>query len=400
MKRRLTFSKRELLIGVIVVAVVGTGIYYAGGSDAQNDPAANMAIPVGVQTMAEQKVRVWTDFSGRLQAVDSAEIRPEVDGRITEVKFEDGQTVKAGDVLFVIDPGPYEAAVAKAEADLASAQTQAKFAQLDKHRAANIVNKNAISRRTYDERVNVSGMADAAVKAAEATLKQARIDLDHAYVKAPISGRVSRAELTVGNLVSSANAPLLTTVVSNSEIYADFEVDEQTYINSIRNFASGHAQERRIPVQLTLQSDKDHAYRGKIYSFDNQINTGSGTIRARAKFDNEDGVLVPGMFVTVSIASSNEGNALLVPERALGFDQNKKFVYVVGDGNKVAYREVQLGKQVEGSRIVLDGLKPGEKVIVDGVQHVRPDAVVDAKEAVPATSSTSRKESESALATR
>lgn len=401
MKRRLSLSKGHWLMGVAVVAIVGTGIYYAGGSDAQNDPSANMAIPVGVQTMAEQKVRVWTDFSGRLQAVDSAEIRPEVDGRITEVKFDDGQMVKAGDVLFVIDPDPYEAAVAKAEADLASARTQAKFAQLDKHRAANIVKKNAISRRTYDERVNVSGMADAAVKAAEATLKQARIDLDHAYVKAPISGRVSRAELTVGNLVSKTNAPLLTTVVSNEEIYADFEVDEQTYINSIRNFANGQAQERRIPVQLALQSDKDCVYTGNIYSFDNQINTGSGTIRARAKFKNEDSVLVPGMFVTVSIASSNEGNALLVPEQALGFDQNKKFVYVVGDGNKVAYREVQLGKQVDGSRIVLSGLKPGEKVIVDGVQHVRPDAVVDAKESEPAKNgSVSQKESESALATR
>lgn len=401
MKRRLLFSKRQLLIGTVLVAIIGTGIYYAGGSNAKNDPSAGMAIPVNVQTLAEENVRVWTSFSGRLQAVDSAEIRPEVSGRITEVRFQDGKTVKAGDVLFVIDPEPYEAAVAKAEADLASAKTQAKFAQLDKHRAANIVKKNAISRRTYDERVNVSGVADASVKAAEATLKEARINLDRAYVKAPISGRVSRAELTVGNLVQAdINAPLLTTIVSNEEIYADFEVDEQTYIRSIRNFASGRAEERKIPVELALQNDKDHVYEGRIYSFDNQINTGSGTIRARAKFKNEDGALVPGMFVSVSIASSNEGEAILVPERALGFDQNKKFVYVVGEGNKVAYREVQLGKQVGGKRIVIEGLKPGERIVVDGVQHIRPDAVVDAKEVEPATSEKTQKESQAALVTR
>lgn len=401
MKRRLSFGKRQLLIGTVLVAIIGTGIYYAGGSDAKNDPAAGMAIPVNVQTLAKENVRVWTSFSGRLQAVDSAEIRPEVSGRITEVRFQDGKTVKAGDVLFVIDPGPYEAAVAKAEADLASAQTQARFSKLDKERAASMVKTSAISRRTYDERINSNGLAEAGVKAAEAQLKQARINLDHAYVKAPISGRVSRAELTVGNLVQAdSNAPLLTTVVSNEEIYADFEVDEQTYIRSIRSFANERDQERKIPVELALQNDKDHVYEGKIYSFDNQINTGSGTIRARAKFKNEDGTLVPGMFVSVSIASSNEGEAILVPERALGFDQNKKFVYVVGEGNKVAYREVQLGKQVGGKRIVIEGLKPGERIVVDGVQHIRPDAIVDAKEVEPATSEKTEKKSQASLAAR
>ncbi|MFO1242779.1 MAG: efflux RND transporter periplasmic adaptor subunit [Rickettsiales bacterium] len=285
MKRKISLTKRQTLFGAVLVLIIGTGIYYAAGSDAKTDPSANQAIPVTVQTMAKQNVRVWSSFSGRLQAVDSAEIRPQVGGRIVEVRFEDGQLVKAGDVLFVIEPEPYEAAVARAEANLASATTQAAFAKKDETRAAGIVKKQAISRRTYDERVNANKVAEASLKAAEAELKQAKLDLDHAYVKAPISGRVSRAEITVGNLVQTApNAPLLTTVVSNDDIYADFEVDEQTYIKSIRNFASGPAQERKIPVQLSLQGDKDHAYDGTIYSFDNQIDTGSGTIRARAKF--------------------------------------------------------------------------------------------------------------------
>lgn len=378
------YITRKVVISTVLALFGAAGIYYATRSDASTQAPQNMAIPVTVQTMKEQKVRVWTNFSGRLRAVDAAEIRPEVSGRIMEIRFEDGQMVKKGDVLLVIEPGPYEAAVARAEANLASAKTQAKFTQADQRRAAGIVKKQAISRRTYDERVNAHGVAEAAVKAAEAELKQANLDLDHAYVKAPIGGRVSRAEITEGNLVQSGSgAPLLTSIVSNDEIYADFEVDEQTYLQSIRAFASNRKQERKIPVEITVQNDQEHTYSGRIYSFDNRIDPATGTIRARAKFNNEDGTLLPGMYVSVSLASGNEGDQLMIPERALGFDQNKKYVYVVGEGNKVAYREVELGKQVQAQRIVLKGLQQGDKVVVDGVQHIRPEALVDPKEQAP-----------------
>lgn len=382
-----TVARRPLLTSAIVALVVaGGGVYAARGTNpSQSAPRPpSPAVPVTVETLAQQKVLVWSEFSGRLHAVDSAEVRPEVSGQITQVLFEDGQSVKAGDILFVIDPRPYEAAVARAEANLASAVSNAALAKVQFDRAASIINSQAIARQTYDERANAAHVADAAVKAAQAALKQASLDLEHAHVRAPISGRASRAEITLGNLVQAGpGAPLLTTIVSNQSIYADFEVDEQTYMGSIRGHANGREDERRIPVQLSVQGDKAHIYHGHIYSFDNRIDVASGTIRARAKFDNADGALVPGMFVSVKLANGAEQNELLIPDRAVGFDQSKKFVYVVGAGNKVAYREVELGKQVEAQRIALKGVQAGDRVIVDGVQHVRPDTVVDVKEAAP-----------------
>lgn len=375
--------KRFFTSAAIAIAVASSALYHAGNSQASKADATGTvtAIPVSVETIKLRKVQVWSRFSGRLHAVDSAEIRPEVSGRITEVRFEDGRSVKTGEVLFVIDPRSYEAAVAKAEAHLATAKTNANFAKIEKDRASGMMKTQAIAQRLYDERSNTDRVAVAAVKVAEAELKQAKLDLEHAYVRAPIAGRASRAELTVGNLVQAgANAPLLTTIVANRTVYADFDVDEQTYLQSIRSVANDRAQERRIPVELTAQGDKEHRYKSTIYSFDNHINATSGTIRARAKFDNPDGALVPGMFVLVNLAGGTEDEALLVPTQALGFDQNKKFVYVVEPDNKVAYREVTLGKEVEAKRIVLSGLSAGDRIIVDGIQHVKPGVVVDAKE--------------------
>jgi len=369
------------------VALLATGGTYAVriGKAARGEALASAAIPaapVTVHTLVEQKVRIWSDFSGRLEAVDAAEIRPEVGGRITEVLFEDGQTVKAGDVLFVIDPRPYEAAVARAEANLASAKTNAAFAKVDRDRAAALVGSQTLTQREFDQRNNASRVADAIIQTAEADLTRARLDLEHAHVVAPISGRVSRPEITVGNLVQAGpGAPLLTAIVSNDTIYAGFEVDEQTYIESVRGTANERDQERRIPVQLTLPGDKGHVYHGTIYSFDNRIDPASGTIRARAKFDNADGALLPGMFVTARLAEGAERKELLIPERALGFDQNKKFVYVVGADNKVAYREVELGKQVQSRRVVLKGVQAGDRIVVDGVQRLRPNTAVVAEEA-------------------
>ncbi len=391
------FLKRYTGVIVLVVVTASLAVWIIlphKNARASAPAAAPAAVPVTVATIVEKPVRTWSEFSGRLQAVDFVEIRPEVSGTITEIKFQDGQMVKAGDVLFVIDPRTYEAAVAKAQADLNSAKTNAEFSKTEFERAEELIKTQAIPGRVYDERSNANRMAQAAVAAAQANLEQAQISLDHANLKAPISGRVSRAEITVGNLVNASfNAPVLTTIVSNNGIYADFEVDEQTYLQNIRASANGSEEERQIPVQLTLQGDKEHSYKGTIHSFDNKINPSSGTIRARAKFDNEDGRLMPGMFVSIKLGSSAMNDALLVPERAVGSDQNKKFVYVVGKDNKVIYREVQLGTQVDNQRIVNSGLKSGERVIVDGLQHVRPDALVDPKEAVPNGSKTPSVES-------
>ena len=380
------FLRRRVVTGAILASIIVAGAYAVRTPRASGDPpAAPPPMTVTVQTLAPQKIRVWSEFSGRLHAVDAAEVRPEVGGRITAVRFEDGETVKAGDVLFVIDPRPYEAAVARARANLVSAQTNAAFAKVEFERAASMVKTQAVAQRTYDERGNASRVANATVEADAAQLKQAEIDLEHAYVRAPIAGRASRAEITLGNLVQPGpGAPLLTTIVASQSLYADFEVDEQTYVESIRLYTTGREGERRIPVQLSVPGDNRGVHRGTIYSFDNRIDVASGTIRARAKFDNADGALVPGMFVSVKLAEGAERDVLLIPERAVGFDQSKKFVYLVDQGNKVAYREVELGRQVQAQRIALKGVQPGDRVIVDGVQHVRPNVLVEAKEAAPA----------------
>lgn len=374
-------------IGMVIVLVAAGAVslhFFSAPSATASAPPPAAARPptsVTVQTMAEQKVRLWSEFSGRMVAVDYAEIRPEVNGRIMEVRFQDGQSVKAGDVLFVIDPRPYEAAVERDEATLLSAQSKVVLAKLDQARAANLIQTHAIAQSDLDTFNNTERVAEADVENAEAQLKQARVDLEHAYVTAPISGRTSRAEITVGNVVQSGiGAPLLTSIVSQDGIYADFEVDEQTYMQTIRNSANGNNQEQLIPVQLVAQGDTDHVYKGFMQSFDNRIDPSSGTIRARAKFANEDGALAPGMFVTVKLAASQDTDALLVPDRAIGFDQDKKFVYVVDADNKVSYREVQLGKTVQGQRVVESGLAPGERVIVDGVQFVRPNDTVAPQE--------------------
>jgi len=376
----------QIIAALVVIGAVAGGAYYyntkpAAGPGAAAAAPARPPTPVSVITLNEQNVRLWSEFSGRMAAVDYAEIRPEVTGRITEVRFQDGQEVKAGDILFVIDPRPYAAVVEHDQAALESAKSQLVRANQDEERGKALIASHAIAQSDLDTWNNNVRTAQANVDAADAQLKQAQVDLEHAYVTAPISGRVSRAEITLGNVVQAGlNAPLLTSIVSRDGIYADFEVDEQTYLDSIRAAAIGNAQEQKIPVDLVAGNDTTHVYHGYMQSFDNRIDAASGTIRARAKFANEDGSLVPGMFVSVRLAASADRRVLLVPDRAIGFDQSKKFVYVVDAGNKVSYRPVDLGKSVGELRVVEGGLKPGDRIIVDGTQFVHPNDTVDAKE--------------------
>jgi multidrug efflux system membrane fusion protein len=383
---RSIFRRQPLLAGITVVALLGA----AGAALVQRETRATpspVAPPTEVQvkSLAPEHVRVWSSFSGRLKAVDEALVRPEVSGRVVEVRIRDGQTVRAGDVMFVIDPRPYDAALAKARADVAAARTQAEFAATEYERARNMIGEQAIPQSLHDQRANAHRVAQAAVLAADAALRQASINLDYAYVKAPIAGRVSRAEITLGNLVQAgANAPVLTKIVSNDGIYADFEVDEQSYVQTIRNHADTQSQEQKIAVDMKVQGDADHVYNGSIYTFDNSLDVSTGTIRARAKFANKDGALLPGMFVSIRLASSGDTSAILVPDVAIGSDQAKKFVYVVGPDNKVAYREVSLGAGIDGRHIVLAGLNAGDRVVTKGLQFVRPDIVVAPKDATEA----------------
>ena len=367
---------RRQIFGASLLLLSGGGYAFYHANAKPTLQAATPAIPVAVESLHGRKVEPFAEFSGRIDAVDYAEIRPQVAGRITEIRFKDGQQVKAGDILFVIDPRPYHAIAAKAAGDLASAVNNARLAQIERDRGERLIKAQALSQESYDQRVNADNVAQAGVKSAQAALAAAQVDVDHAFIKAPISGRISRAEITVGNLVGSATAApqLLASIVSDNGVYADFEVDEQTYLNIVRN---GHAQDQAIPVSLTVQGDADaHAYQGRIESFDNRISSGSGTIRARARFANEDGSLIPGMFVSVRMGGATLNKALLVPEAAIGNDQSKRFVFVASADNKAEYREVTLGSTVEGKRVVVSGLKAGDRVILEGLQKLAPGAAV------------------------
>lgn len=374
--------KRRVFLGVAALALmVGAGFFVLHSRSGDAAVPAAQALPVTAQMLQPQTVRPFAQFSGRINAVDYAEIRPQVSGRITEIRFRDGQKVKAGDILFVIDPRPYQAAVTKAEGDLASAINNARLAKIEHDRGDRLLKAQALAQESYDQRVNADGVAQAAVQSARAALAAAQLNVDYAYIKAPISGRISRAEITLGNLVGGATTPppLLASIVSDDGVYADFEVDEQTYLNNVRNYAQTQDQQQKIPVDLQVEGDSSHVYHGSIESFDNRIDTGSGTIRARARFDNADDSLVPGMFVSVRMGGGTLNNAILVPESAIGNDQSKRFVFVVNRDSKAEYRQVALGAEVDGARVVTDGVKAGDRVILDGLQRLAPGALVSAR---------------------
>jgi multidrug efflux system membrane fusion protein len=377
-------GKIRLLLSVAAVALgMGAATYAQHDASDQPQAAAPPATPVDTVKVEKHPVRLWHSFSARLEAVDEVSLRPQVSGRIVEIRFRDGQPVRKGEVLFVIDPRPFDAAVAQAKADLAGARERYTYAGRELERARKLIRTNAVPERIVDQRENETANARAQVQAAAARLQEAEIDLDHAYVKAPIGGRVSRAEVTVGNLVQAgANSPVLTTIVSDNGIYADFDVDETTYLRHVRSAGAGAASERTIPVKLTVGAGDGDMYEGRIHAFDNRIDPKTGTIRARAHFANADGRLLPGMFATVRMGSASEGEAVLLSERAILTDQDRKFVYVVDAASKAAYREVKLGAAVSGQRVILDGLKPGEEVIVGGTMLVRPNAPVAPKSAV------------------
>ncbi len=373
-------QSNRLLLSCIVLAalLLGVVIYSSSTEDASADGvgASGGAMPVETEVVKPQPVQLWKQFSGHVVAVDRADIRPQVDGRIMKILFEDGQHVEKGDMLIVIDPRPYEAALEQAEAALKTARTQANLAEKEYARAQKLIKTSAISQSLLDTRINNRETAAAAIKAAKALVESAKIDLDYAHVKAPISGKISRAEITVGNLVESgASAPLLTSIVGDDKVYVDFEVDENTYLNSVRT--TRNSKDATIDVRLKLGGDME--YSGTVHSFDNRIDPTSGTIRARAIFDNDEKILLPGMSVSVQMGSAGKEEHIVVSERAIGTDQDRKFVYVISPEGKASYREVKIGDSIGGKRIVLSGLEEGDTVITEGIVRIRPDMPVTPK---------------------
>jgi multidrug efflux system membrane fusion protein len=296
------------------------------------------------------------------------------------VHFREGAIVAKGDLLVSIDPAPYAADVERAEAQVGAAQARLAHANNEHARATRLWEESAIAKRELDERLNGLREAEANVRAAQAQLQAARLNLSYTQVRAPVAGRIGKLEVTVGNLVAAGpGAPVLTTLVSVSPIYASFDADEQTIVRALKDLPSGASARQlieRVPVRMGTSAGTDTSYEGRLQLIDNQVDAKSGTIRVRAAFDNRDGSLIPGQFARIRMGQPRPSRVLLLNERAVGTDQDKKFVLVVGEGNKAEYREITLGNPVDGLRVVRSGLKAGERVVVNGLQRVRPGAVV------------------------
>jgi RND family efflux transporter MFP subunit len=333
---------------------------------------------VSVAPVLQRDIAEWDEFSGRLQAVDQVEIRPRVSGYIKHVTFTEGREVKKGETLFEIDPRPYQADLERAQAQLEQARTAADLAGREVARAEKLVNVQAISREEFDSRTSAQANSVAAVRAAEAAVETARLNLGWTQVRSPIKGRVSRAEVTEGNLVQAGppDATLLTTVVSLDSIYLYFDSDEQTYLRYAGQAATDGRQSwhnERLPVYLGLANETGFPHEGRLDFVDNRVDPATGTIRTRAIFSNRDRRFTPGLFARVKLVGGQRKPALLVRDAAVGTDQDRKFVLVLAKGDSLAYRPVELGRLTDdGLRIVRSGIEPGEKVVVNGLMRVRP----------------------------
>jgi multidrug efflux system membrane fusion protein len=369
---------RPLVAALALAGLAGLGLAgcdSAKGKAAEAPPPGGGA-PITAAVVIDKSVNETQEFSGRLEAVERVDIRARVGGFITSVNFKPGSEVKKGDVLFVIDQRPYQAETNRAEAAAASARAKADLAKLELTRAERLLQDKAIAQREFEEKASSMKELDAQARAAQASLETARLNLAYTSVVSPISGRVSKAEVTTGNLIDGSN--ILTSVVSSHQIYASFDGDEATYLRV------GRASQKGTPVtvKIGLANEAGFPHEGKLEFVDNRLDAATGSVRMRATFANADNLLVPGLFARVQLGGgeSTKTRATLIADRAVGTDQNRKFVYVVGKDSKAEYRPVTLGPIVEGLRVVRDGLKPGEKIIVNGLQRVHPGSPVTAQE--------------------
>jgi membrane fusion protein, multidrug efflux system len=366
---------RRVIPVLAVSAALLVGVLTLGRSSKPPAPPPLQAVTVA--QVAEREITEWDEFTGRLEAVDQVEIRPRVSGYIKRVTFAEGKEVKRGEVLFEIDPRPYEADLARAEAELERARSAASLAESEVQRAGKLVEVQAISREEFDSRTSAEAQGEATVRAAEAAVQTARLNLEWTQVRSPIAGRVSNALVTEGNLVEAGPpaGAVLTTVVSVDSMYLYFDSDEQTYLRYAgRARTSGGTNWRtaRLPVYLGLANESGFPHEGRLDFVDNQVDPQSGTIRTRAVFSNRSRALTPGLFARVKLVGTEKKNALLVRDAAIGTDQDRKFVLVVGPGDTLAYRPIVPGRLTDGLRIVASGLKPGERIVVNGLMRVRP----------------------------
>lgn len=341
----------------------------ACSSQAAPNEAAMAAPEVSVATVLTKPVRQWDDFTGRVSAVETVDLRPRVSGYVERVAYHEGQEVKKGDLLFVIDQRRYRAELDRAQADLARARSEARLAQTQDARAQTLLEAKAISREEFESRKAATAQGNAGVNAAQAAVASAQLDLQFTQVRSPIDGRAGRAMVTEGNL-AQADATLLTTVVSLDPVHVYFESDEQTYLRYNQLGRDGERATANNPVRIGLANEQGYPHEGRLDFTDNQVDSNTGTIRARAVVPNPDRVFTPGLFARVQLEGSAEFKAMLVDDKAVLTDQDRKYVYVLGPQNKAMRKDVVLGRMVDGLRVVSSGLAPQDKVIVHGVQKV------------------------------
>jgi RND family efflux transporter MFP subunit len=365
-----------------IATILLSCLVFTGCNTAAPETAAPAALSVPVSYPVEREVTDYADYTGRTAAVDSVEVRAHVWGYLEKVNFKEGALVKKGDVLFELDPRPYEAALNQAKAKVAQDEAQLKFDEAEYQRALKLVSSGAVTRSDLDKTAAARDVDIANIAAAKAAVAARQLDVDYTKVTAPVSGRVGRYVVTVGNLITSGDqggGTLLTTIVSVDPMYVYFDADEYTVLRVRRLIREGKAKSARdveLPAWLGLANEDGFPHKGVLNFVDNQINPKTGTLRLRGVFPNKDEALAPGYFARVRIKIGFPHPALLVSDRAIDTDQGQKIVYVVGEDNKVSTRPVRLGKIHAGLREVTDGLKAGDRVIVNGLQQVRPGLVV------------------------
>lgn len=370
---------------VLAAALVTMAAACKRAGDAGGAGGAPPPPQVTVSPPVEKEIVEWNEYIGRTDAVESVEVRARVSGYLQQIAFKPGDIVKKDSLLFVIDPRPYQADLDRAKAQLDQAEAQLKLGEADFSRAKDLRQKNVTSGEEFDTKSSTYKQNQGTVGSARAAVETAQLNLDFCYIKSPIEGRVSRENITIGNLVQPSTTAdgILTTVVSIDPIYAYMDVDENTILNYIKLNQEGKmktAREARVPLYLALQNEKGFPHEGYVDFVDNRIDAGTGTMRVRGVFKTWDPLLTPGFFVRVRAAASPKYKALLLPDRAVGVDQNQRFVVVVKPDKTAEYRTVTLGPIVDGMRVIREGLKPGESVVITGVMRARPGAPVDPKE--------------------
>lgn len=368
---------------VTVTAALLTAMLLAGCGEpnAQQGPKEMPPPAVSVAEAPQREVVQWDEFTGRVEAVESVQVRARVAGYLQNIHFHEGAEVKKGDPLFQIDPRPFQAEHERAAAELERARIRADQAKVDLGRAEKLLAIKAISQEEFETRTWAVKDTQSAVGSAQAVLATARLNLQYSRITAPVSGRVSRANVTEGNLIDSG-AVVLTTIVSVDPVYVYFDADERTLLRYIRLSLNGErpsSREVRNPVEVGLADEDGFPHKGHIDFVDNRVDPATGTMRARARLNNPQRILTPGMFARVRIPGSGKFQALLVTDRAVMTDQNNKFLFVVNAEGKAEYRRVVLGPVIDGMRVIKDGLRPGERVVVNGMQRVRPGIPVQAQ---------------------